>query len=120
MGPAWADGIAARRTAAHAANAATLRCAARRHLTTVAVIVSPFRGNLRCDFLVRPGPHRHRRGVDARPAILPDIPGQTRTGCRALNELEIDELVGRFGADLRRLRIEAGEPAFRNLAHSTG
>jgi hypothetical protein len=68
----------------------------------------------------RPGPHRHRRGAGKRPAILPDNPGQTRTGCRALNEPDVDELVGSFGADLRRLRFEAGEPAFRSLAHTTG
>jgi len=36
-----------------------------------------------------------------------------------LGEPEV-ELVAAFGAELRRLRIEAGEPAFRSLAHSTG
>jgi len=37
-----------------------------------------------------------------------------------LGEPETEELVAAFGAELRRLRIEAGEPAFRTLAHSTG
>ena len=37
-----------------------------------------------------------------------------------MTDPQIEELVGSFGADLRRLRIEAGEPAFRSLAHATG
>jgi hypothetical protein len=37
-----------------------------------------------------------------------------------LGQPEVDELVAAFGAELRRLRIEAGEPAFRSRAHSTG
>ena len=37
-----------------------------------------------------------------------------------MGQPEVDELVAAFGAELRKLRIEAGEPAFRSLAHSTG
>lgn len=49
-----------------------------------------------------------------------DKVGHIRTRAVTSSEQDVEEQVAAFGADLRKLRIEAGAPPFRTLARTTG